>query len=116
MAMRAYWAEDKAYPEECGGTIIASSDEEALTIACRMLNVGRDELNLYTAETADDALVKARLEELDDAMDKAARAEREACAVIALNRSRWAAIGIAQWAARYEAAAIELAIRERGGK
>lgn len=47
-------------------------------------------------------------------VEAAVIAEREACAQIARDRSRWAADGAAQLAARDEAAAIEQAIRARG--
>lgn len=84
--MKAFWAEDRAYPDEAGGTVIARSEEEATAIAARMLNVDRDGLNLYSAETADGA-IKDHLGELDHAMQKASDAaraeEREACAAIA---------------------------------
>ena len=75
MTMKAYFATDAVYPEEAAGTVIASSDEEAMTAAMRMLNVERDGVTLYTAETAEGA-IKGKLEELNDAMEKSARAER----------------------------------------
>lgn len=75
MTMKAYFATDAVYPDEAAGTVLASSDEEAMTAAMRMLNVERDGVTLYTAETAEGA-IKEKLEELNGAMEKSARAER----------------------------------------